>query len=198
MPMNFSVIGASGGGGGGPVGTAGALTGAGGCTGAGGGGGGAFGLKRNRFRSVSGFGRSAFSASRCTSGPAAAPGAAGVFCPRLPGVAAAAAAGLDAAGGALDVAGHIIRAITATSTTASVPRISRRLRSVAIGRQTVIRGQLHRQQERSGRIALGQRHVIDDHERPGALEGINELPEVFVVPLPDRVHLQQSEARILF
>ena len=69
MPRNFSVIGGGGGGPGG--GGGGPLTG--GCTtagrgGAGGGGGGALGLKRNRFRSVVGFNRSAFSDSRCTSG----------------------------------------------------------------------------------------------------------------------------------
>src|SRR5439155_23453980 len=69
--MNFSVIGGSGGGAGGPVGTG--VTGAVGC-GRGdavGGGGAAFGLKRNRSRSADpGFGRSLWSASRCTSGAA--------------------------------------------------------------------------------------------------------------------------------
>src|SRR5882762_4487004 len=65
-PMNFTVIGGTGGGGGGPVGTA--ATGGAASTGlvvadgagGGGGGGGAFGLNRNRLRSVGpGFGRSA-------------------------------------------------------------------------------------------------------------------------------------------
>ena len=79
--MNFNVIGGTGGGGGGPVGTGG---GAGiiGFVVDGGGGGGAFGLKRNRLRSIEpGFGRSASSDSRCTSGvpwaPCCAPTAGG-------------------------------------------------------------------------------------------------------------------------
>src|SRR2546422_9402914 len=75
-PMNFSVIGGTGGGGGGPVGTD--ATGGAASTGLvaeGGGGGGAFGLNRNRLRSAGpGFGRSASSASRWTSGAEGVPG----------------------------------------------------------------------------------------------------------------------------
>src|SRR5882672_763095 len=97
-PMNFTVIGGTGGGGGGPVGTA--ATGGAASTGlvvtdgAGGGGGGAFGLNRNRLRSVGpGFGRSASSAPRWTSGAEGVPGgfAAFAFVPDVPAVAAAAA-----------------------------------------------------------------------------------------------------------
>src|SRR5262245_45830318 len=74
--MNFTVIGGGGGTGGGPGGTAGFASIC-GCfvTGGGGGGGGAFGLKRNRLRSAElGFGCSASSASRCTSGASGLPG----------------------------------------------------------------------------------------------------------------------------
>ena len=70
-PMNFNVIGGGGGGGGGPVGSSATDGGGAGLNAGGGGGGGAFGLKRNRLRSVApGFGRSASSNSRCTSGDA--------------------------------------------------------------------------------------------------------------------------------
>src|SRR3954454_22821492 len=68
-PMNLTVIGGGGGAGGGPVATGftGVSTGL--VTACGGGGGGAFGLNRNRLRSVPpGFGRSASSTSRCTWG----------------------------------------------------------------------------------------------------------------------------------
>src|SRR6185295_4050069 len=102
-PMNFSGIGGSGGGGGGPV-TTGALTGGaieGG--GPGGGGGGAFGLYRNRLRSgPAGFGFSASSASRCTSG---APPCAGVACSARPVPRVATACRLDDGGAVADVAG---------------------------------------------------------------------------------------------
>ena len=134
MPMNFSVIGASGGGGGGPAGTAGTAgcTGAVG-TGAGGGGGGAFGLNRNRLRSVSGFGRSVFNASRCT------PGGAGAACGARARCAGADVDGalpperLDAGGGGVDVPepGQVHQHDDRTRT--RPPSTSCRVRSVAAG-----------------------------------------------------------------
>src|SRR5213082_2625655 len=67
-PMNFNVIGATGGG---PGTTGGPVTTGGGCGGRGGAGGGAFGFTRNKLRSAPcGFGCSPFNCSRCTSGAA--------------------------------------------------------------------------------------------------------------------------------
>src|SRR2546428_8023444 len=89
-PMTFSVIGGTGGGGGGPVGAGATGAASTGLVADGGGGGGAFGLNRNRLRSAGpGFGRSASSASRWTSGAEGVPGgfAAFAFVPDVPAVA---------------------------------------------------------------------------------------------------------------
>src|ERR1700722_12831350 len=155
--MNLSAIGASGGGG--SVGT----TGGGGARGriaTGGGGGAAFCLNRNRFRSAdSGFGRSLCNASRCTTG-----GPAAVLTPRLCLAGCDVSARLDVGAGAVDVPGHICT-ITTARMMASAASTSCRRRSDATGPEPKIRGEVHGEhQQRLGRIALGQRDIVDDHK----------------------------------
>src|SRR2546427_6403474 len=88
--------------------------------------------------------------------------------------------------------------MVASSTTTRTPSSSCcRRRSVAIGSQTEVGGQRDREGQGFARVALRDRHVVDDDERRRALQLVNELPEALVFALPLRADLEDAEARVL-